>query len=223
MIINPYLVIPAGPPSALDLEADTLVLADNDPVGSWTDDSGSGNTLTQANAANKPTYKATAGPGGRPCVRFDGGDYLFKATTTITPSPITIFAVLKPSDGSPRTICSGDTNSAQYRTNSLKQDLLKAGVADIGSSTTSLSTVAFQQINMTWNGTTVTYRLSGANDGSATNAQTLTGNIRAVGVSIGVISELFLGDICMVRIYTSVLTGAQIATVEAEILARWGV
>lgn len=223
MIINPYLVIPAGPPAALDLEADTLVLNDNDPVETWTDVSGNGRNFTQISAPQKPTYKSTAGPGSRPCVRFDGGDYLTRATSGISPSPITIFSVLKPADTNPRTICSSNTGGLQFRINNLKQNFLKVNAVDMGSSTTSLSTVAFQQINVTYDGTTLNFRLNSSADGTAVSAQTLTAAVEDIGRQTVLNIEYFSGDICMLRIYTSVLTGPQIATVEAEILSRWGV
>lgn len=55
------------------LKADALVLANNDPVTSWTDSSGLGNNATQATVAKKPTFK-TAIVNGLPVVRFDGTD-----------------------------------------------------------------------------------------------------------------------------------------------------
>jgi len=48
---------PSGSPVG-HWSADTITgLEDGDPVGTWPDQSGNGNDLTQATAANKPTYK----------------------------------------------------------------------------------------------------------------------------------------------------------------------
>ncbi len=53
--------------------ADTLGLANNDPVSSWTDLSGKGNTLVQASGTKQPLFK-TGLIGGLPGVRFDGSN-----------------------------------------------------------------------------------------------------------------------------------------------------
>lgn len=52
------------------LDADTLALSDGDPVGTWTDGSGTANDATQT-GANRPTYK-TGIVNSLPVVRFDG-------------------------------------------------------------------------------------------------------------------------------------------------------
>jgi len=61
------------------LRADGIIgLSDGDPVGTWADESGSGNDISQATEVYKPTYK-TGIRNGKPVVRFDGGDdYLYK-------------------------------------------------------------------------------------------------------------------------------------------------
>jgi hypothetical protein len=55
-----------------NLSADTLALADNDPVSSWVD-SVNGATAVQASGSLQPLFK-TNQQGGKPCVRFDGTD-----------------------------------------------------------------------------------------------------------------------------------------------------
>lgn len=54
------------------LKADALSLADNDPISTFTDQSGSGNDFTAAGGA-RPTFK-TAVLDGRAIARFDGSD-----------------------------------------------------------------------------------------------------------------------------------------------------
>src|SRR5690242_17919770 len=82
-------------PLLLDLEADTLALADDDPVDTWPDESGNNNdALGAGGGANSPVYKATAGPGGKPCVRFDGVDFM-NLTSNIPSGSYTMFAVVK--------------------------------------------------------------------------------------------------------------------------------
>lgn len=205
----------------LDLQADAgLSLSDNDPVALWINQNGSGNDATQP-GGSKPTFKATAGPGGRPCVRFVGG-VLSLDTAIALGAACTIFAVVKPPDSNPRTIIAGATGCVQYRINGLKQNLVKQAQVDIASSTTNLSTSAFQQVNMTWNGTTATFRLGGAADGSTNNAQTITVASVDIGFSGGE-GQTFEGDMCMLKIYDRVLSGGEITAEEAAILSRWGV
>lgn len=52
------------------LHAGSLTLADNDPVATWKDSSGTGNDATQGTSGKQPTYKASVN--GKPVVRFDG-------------------------------------------------------------------------------------------------------------------------------------------------------
>ena len=134
----------------------------------------------------------------------------------------TIFAVCKPPDGNPRTLIAGSTGCVQYRINGLKQNLVKQAQVDIASSTTNLSTSNFQQVNMTWDGTTAAFRLASAADGSTSNAQTITVDSIDIGFSGGE-GQPFEGDICMLKIYDRVLDGSEIAAEEAAILSRWGV
>jgi len=216
-----------APPSSapvLDLQADAgLGLADNDPVSLWGDQSGSGNNATQGTGANQPTFKATDGPGGNPCVLFDGTtDFL--VLPDITSQKYTIFSVLKPADSSLHTVVCGAAGSFQVRTsNALKQAALKCNSLNIGESTTVLSTVNFQQMNVLWDGTSAIFRLAGAADGMVSNPASLTNPINRVGINGATLGEFFSGSICMIRICPNALALDQIQAIEAEILARWGV
>lgn len=69
---TPEFVLPQVPSATLilDLEADTLVLSDGDPVSTWADQSGNGNDFTQAGGA-RPTKQTI---GGYSAVTFDGVD-----------------------------------------------------------------------------------------------------------------------------------------------------
>lgn len=63
---------------------DITGLSNLDPLTTWVDSGGS-NTVTQATGTMKPTY-LTAGFNGRPTVSFDGGDNMFRASTTMLAS-----------------------------------------------------------------------------------------------------------------------------------------
>lgn len=75
------------------LKADSLSLADEDVVSSWTDMSGSNRHATQATFSKRPTYAAT-GLNGKPTVRFDGVDDWLQTVDFGLSFPIEIFAVM---------------------------------------------------------------------------------------------------------------------------------
>src|SRR5439155_17313853 len=63
------------------LKADALALNNNDPVSTWTDSSGNGNSPTSS-GTKRPTYKTNV-LNGKPVVRFDGiDDHLDKTFVT---------------------------------------------------------------------------------------------------------------------------------------------
>lgn len=84
------------------LKADALSLSNNDPVTTWTDSSGTGNSLTQGTAGAKPTYKTNIF-NGQPAISFDGGDFLQKASPTGIPGNAawSLFVVFSQSEVSP--------------------------------------------------------------------------------------------------------------------------
>lgn len=66
------------------LKADALSLNDGDAVDTWTDSSGTGNSVTEA--TNRPLYK-TGGSNGKPYVYFDGtNDLLTKSSPVGLPT-----------------------------------------------------------------------------------------------------------------------------------------
>lgn len=188
----------------------------------WADQSGNGNDGSQSSGALKPTFRSASGPGGRPCVTFGGGTFL-TLVTALARQNYTIFAVCKPSGGGNKTIVGGPNGSLQLRIDAAqKQELLSRNTASIGLSSTGLSTAGFQQINVRWDGTTATFRLNSAADGSAVNATAFSDDPPRIGITSSG-AEGFNGDICAVRVYTSVLTLGEVQTVEAELASRWGV
>lgn len=103
--ISTPLYTTAGPafrPSDLSglkfwVAADSLTgLNDNDPVSTWTDLSGTGNTVT-ASTTIRPLYKTNV-LNGKPVLRFDGtDDYMSKASPSSVDNTngLTVFVVLK--------------------------------------------------------------------------------------------------------------------------------
>jgi len=217
------------PPTAdavLDLEADAgLGLANNDPVALWADQSAEGNDATQATGASQPTFKSAGGPGGtHPCIDFDGTtDFLILPDLSIS-QKFTVFAVIKPANSSLHTIICGAAGSLQYRTdNSLNQALVKCNSTNLGHGSGVLSTAVFQQINVTWDGTTAIFRLNSAADGFTSSPESLTAPINRIGINGATSGEFFQGSICMIKVYLDALALDQIQAQEALITTRWGV
>lgn len=75
-------------------KADALVLNDGDAVTTWADSSGNGYDLSQSVAGEKPTYK-TGILNGKPVVRFDGGDVLYRNSTALSLRAHSMFVVFR--------------------------------------------------------------------------------------------------------------------------------
>jgi len=74
--------------------ADSLVLNDADPVGTWSDESGNATNATQATAGLKPLYKTNI-INGLPVVRWDDTNDQLLTTSLALSQPYTIFLVQK--------------------------------------------------------------------------------------------------------------------------------
>jgi hypothetical protein len=157
------------------LAADRITgLLDGAAVASWPDLSGNANHAAQATAGNKPTYKTNI-VNGYPVVRFAAASAKFlNLTAPIAGQVFTCFAVIKPTAfGGSSPILSGDTGAFQFRYSSTRlQELVKSFVANIGASTTALSTSAFSVIDGSYGSPNYLFRLNGAADGAGSNAQT---------------------------------------------------
>ena len=71
-------------------------IANNEGVGTWADLSGNGHNVTQATNGARPVWKATGGPGSKPCIQFDGtDDFLASAAHWWGSDDITVIAVMK--------------------------------------------------------------------------------------------------------------------------------
>lgn len=93
------------------VKADQITASDNDPIATWSDQSGNSNDFTQAVAGLKPLYKENI-LNSLPAVRFDGSDDGMLGLYTVL-NPYTIFLVENTlsSASDLRTIQSNVTNS----------------------------------------------------------------------------------------------------------------
>jgi hypothetical protein len=79
----------------LDVQADTLSLADGDPVATWTDASGNGYDFTQSGDA-RPTKQSD---GGLPAIQFMSGQWLLGADFADSLESFAVFVVCKGAAG----------------------------------------------------------------------------------------------------------------------------
>ena len=198
----------------------TPVTADADLIGGVTDKSGQSNHLTSADAA-RPVYKVNI-QNGRSISRNAAGDS-YQFTTGITPAPCTFILVLTPSGtAGARSIYFGpDGSSLGYRINDStnKQNLDKAGVANMGVSTTGLSAGTFYLGGFTYANPDVTFHLNGSTDGTASSAQTFAGT--QTYLCSAPAGFEFVGDIGEVFIYNSVISAENMTSLKAYINTKW--
>ena len=71
-------------------------IANNEGVGTWNDLSGRGHHVTQSTNGARPVWKATGGPGSKPCIQFDGSnDFLASAAHWWGSDDLTVIVVMK--------------------------------------------------------------------------------------------------------------------------------
>jgi hypothetical protein len=213
------------PTPLVDYEADTGFggFTNGQAVSTWPDQSGNANDALQTVAG--ATYRTADGPGGRPAIRWNATAF-FHFTNNIAVSAYTIFVVFKTTGGTARCFLGSTTSSGIQicvGNSPTSFDLYSGNFILAGSGTTALSTVAFQQSNVTISTAPAgNFRLASAANGSYSASLPNTQPLQYVGTDGSGINR-YSGDWCLFRIYGSVLSLAQIQAVEAEILARWGV
>ena len=103
-----------GVPTALWLDADdatTITKDGGNLVSQWNDKSGNARHVTQATAANQPTYQA-AGLNSKPSLYFDAASrYLTSAAVSAHSGPWSVFAVAKQAGTGPGIILAQDGDS----------------------------------------------------------------------------------------------------------------
>jgi hypothetical protein len=199
-------------------------ISDGTNLTAWSNVGTAAGNYNLATHVVPPVYRATLGPGSRPTIQFDGSTQAlgFVFSQVPGPTPITVLAVVKLSDSTNRSILGHSSNGGlQYRAASLKQSVVKQGVADVGSSSTNLSTSAFQSIGMDYDGSTLHFFLSGSADGTISNSQSFSSQINRVG--LGFAGEYWSDYISEIRIFFSVINSTVRAAEQANLTAIWGV
>ena len=108
----------------------------------------------------------------------------------------------------------------QVRIYQSKINILKQNVANIGSSSTSMSTSDFYTVGVTYSSPDAAFYLNGSADGTASSAQTFTNPFRTQGEGhpgedfTGYIAEDFLAD--------RVLDSTELSDIFDAMRSRWG-
>lgn len=204
---------------ALWLDASQLTgLADTDPVSSWTDLSGNGRHVTQADSGKRPVYR-TSWQNGLPAVVFDGSDDFLRVTGLTLNQPNTILVVGKSTTNN-TAIFDGDDSSHTHQvyrrgTGSWAMfagTLLDSALAANGN--WHLRTAKFQ-------GATSYLRLDGAEIAAgAAGAQNLDA-ITVGGFFDG--TGALNGDVGELLVYNAALSAGDLAAAEAYLRGKWGV
>ncbi|MCA1764548.1 MAG: hypothetical protein LC664_16370, partial [Flavobacteriales bacterium] len=94
---------PAGyeqPRLLLWLDGSDVNTTSGNEVVQWNDQSGNDHHFTTSAAANRPTFQATTGPAGTPCLSFDGvDDRLVCSDFELGSDAFTIYYIIKTNDG----------------------------------------------------------------------------------------------------------------------------
>lgn len=208
-------------------------------VTAWADQSGNGNNLTTSSSTL--TY-AAADINGLPAVHFDmtgatPGPSSFTLTTGLTPTSVTIFAVLKNITGTTRgTIISGATGSLQYFVNDGGSNVLQGANSTFNAlllNGTAAQSAVYHQVNFTGvSGTSQALRQNRTADGTATTATSFAGAAMTTigynkqagtgGCALPTSCESLSGNLAELLVYSAALSGTNNTTVENYLNCRYG-
>lgn len=195
------------------LKADSFSGADGDPVGTWTDSSGSGNSATSS-GSNRPTYKTNI-LNGLPVIRFTSASSHYMVTPSISWTHQTIFIVIKGTGtGYPSAFTSGSENGIIYNFTANKLEIYNGPRIDIGD----FSSFAYATIKREAS-TATTVRRNGTQTG--TNATVNIPGSGAVRIGSHFAGDFFPGDIAEYLIYDAALGTTDIEDVEAYLADKY--
>lgn len=202
------------------LKADSLSLSDNDPVATWTDSSGLGNSATQATSGSRPTYK-TGIVNGKPVVRFDGVDDSLAGTHGAIAIPYTIFIVMQATgNGSGNQRGYGNASNMLLGPYGGNWQMYSNGFVADGAVALSAWKVLMGKVEAS---PLKTLGVNGSDTTSASAGINLNSSY-SVGVGAGFgLTEFVTGDIAEVIVYDVALDAGQIASIEGYMSSKYGV
>lgn len=204
------------------LKEDGLAGVDGDPIGTWTDSSGTGHNFTQATGAQKP-IKKTGILNGRAVARFDGADDTLEggdlsalfgtaATLFIVAIPaVTQYGLYQTSVGNGYWRWSGDGNGYMRVFRTTRLEAYPTAMPSSGSHYFAIrsSASAYEM----WK--------DGVSSGSQA-ANHNAGDLHRLGIGDNGGGGLVTGDVAELIIYDSALSAGDIASVHGYIAARFG-
>lgn len=205
----------------MHLEANSLALADGDPVGIWTDLSPAGNDAIQAASAAQPTYLAASTDfNDHAAVRFDGTDDWMDMADAVTIDSFTLFLVGKfNANGFDQYFISGQPGTGNNRLRIAEygwsgEFRIRVGATDYTAGNKDASTHVFvvNSVSQAWN--------NGIFYAGQTNSSTETPSLSLGSYNNG--EKGFLnGEIAEVVLYNRVLDAAEVAQVSAELNTKY--
>jgi hypothetical protein len=214
---NPPASAPVGPtlPVFSNLvswwNADSLALANNDPVISWTDGSGLANTLVQGTAGFRPLFKTNV-VNGKPAVRFDGTDDFLNMTNTLTLGLIWSWLVVESNTSGAGVISiGGSVNGDGFEHNAFNAKICRVlSTAGSVSGTFTAAESVWKCANAIANkgGSITSIRENKVERGTGTSQ---TPTVNCVGQRSG--GSFFVGDIAEIIIYAANRTPAEMDTI----------
>lgn len=224
-LINSYrFAVPAGPPFTppdiaglvawYDASAITG-LSDGDPVASWADESGNGQTATQADATKQPVYK-TGIVNGLPVLRFDGSnDHLVSGL--VRTQPYTAIAVVKATTGGNEYYLDGASQNQGIATATGSGILIYAGGVLTG---LTVNMAVPQVVSTVFNGASSLM----SSGGSTVTGDAGTGNTTGTTIgSDGAGTNCLNGDIAEMIFYDTALSTPNRQLVEGYLGAKYGI
>jgi hypothetical protein len=220
----------------LECDANTIVGTDGTAVNVLGDLSGTGRDATQSNASRRPTVQTV---GGNRVLRFDGVDDQMVLSTNQFSSgrePLTVFTVLSSTDTDGHIFGTGSSSAGFLRTygygmvldggsftakaNSNNSGLF-LGTAPANDGVLRLMTVRYSDGDTTFriNGVLVDSAASNVN-GHGYSRSTLGASD---GSSSGQARDPWSGDLAYLSVYETYLSNGDVATIEAELAATYGI
>lgn len=230
----------------LDAQDSSSYSATSGQVSSWTDKSGSGNTVSQSTANNRPTLFESSGNvqnstasviNGKQSFFFDGTNDLLVSSQNITLPQWTAFAVVRPTAVS----STYGVVTADYVLGGIASTTATRGPQIMRVSSSQLQAIAFSSagavvtasVSSISNNTAVllaarqgSTQLTAFKNGTAGTPQNATQNSStvnqfAVGIASGT-AQYWQGHIGEILIYNRSLTNSEMSSVNAYLQGRWG-
>lgn len=200
---------------------DSGIVFASSAVQQWNDRTGRGRNVSQGTAADRPAHLATGGPGGQPCVQFDGTDDSLTATFTLN-QPEELFWVGRVSRAQ---VAAGQTLIDGSATNTLRvfcsgADNTIAAFAGLQLTTVGPTIRVFHIGNVQYNGASSVHRVD------TTEATGDLGASNAGGIKFGVlgsgVANFADGDLAEVVLYDRMLTAHERGRQRDQLSRRYG-